>query len=55
MENKDRFQLQLILPYKQQAMDHPEIRRQLDRGFRIAQIQRVSDREVLVTFETEPA
>ena len=54
MEKQDRFQLHLILPYKHQAMDHPEIRRQLDQGFRIAQIQRVTDREVLVTFEAQP-
>jgi len=55
MEKPDRFQLHLVLPYKHQPMDHPEIRRQLAQGFRIAQIQRVTDREVLVTFETQPA
>jgi len=54
MEKPDRFQLHLVLPYKHQAMEHPEIRRQLDQGFRIAQIQRVTDREVLVTFEAQP-
>jgi hypothetical protein len=51
MENPDRFQLQFVLPYKQQPMDHPEIRRRLEQGFRIAVLQRVSDREVLVTFQ----
>lgn len=55
MENAARVQLQFVLPYKQQAMDHPDIQRQLNQGFRIAQIQRVSDREVLVTFEGKPA
>jgi hypothetical protein len=50
MEKQDRFQLHLVLPSNQQAGEHPEIRRQLERGFLIAEIQRVSDREVLVTF-----
>jgi hypothetical protein len=55
METDDRVQLQFVLPYTHQAMDHPEIRRQLNQGFRISQIQRISDREVLVTFETKRA
>ncbi|MCP3977777.1 MAG: hypothetical protein GY716_00405 [bacterium] len=45
----ERIQLHLVLPYKRQAADDPRIRRYLDQGYRIEQLQRVTDREALVT------
>lgn len=48
-ENTDRIQLHLVLPYKHEAATHPQIQAHLKRGYRIEQLQRVTDREVLVT------
>jgi len=47
-----RLQVQLQLPYGREPRNDERIRRQLDLGWRIAQLQRLSDQEVLVTFET---
>lgn len=47
--SRDELQLHLVLPYKFQAADHPRVRRYLEAGYRIRQLQRVSDREALVT------
>jgi hypothetical protein len=55
MENTDRVQLHLVLPYKHEARDHPRIRERLGQGYRIVQLQRVTDREVLVTLERAAA
>lgn len=44
-----RIQLHLVLPYKFQPRDEPRVRAYLDRGYRIVQLQRVSDRELLLT------
>ena len=49
METPDRIQLHLILPYKHQVGDDPQVKSHLDSGYRIVQLQRVTDREVLVT------
>jgi hypothetical protein len=49
MEDPDRFQLHLVLPSRQEAASHPRLRDYLARGFRIVQLQRVTDREVVVT------
>jgi hypothetical protein len=46
-----RLQLQLPLPYGREPRDDERVKRQLDLGWRIAQLQRLSDQEVLVTFE----
>jgi hypothetical protein len=46
-----RLQLQLPLPCSREPRDDERVRRQLDLGWRIAQLQRLSDQEVLVTFE----
>ena len=51
----ERVQLHLVHPYKLQPRDHPAVRRYLDRGFRIEMLQRVSDREVLITLAPAPA
>jgi len=49
-ENKDeRVQLHLVLPYKFEPRRDRRVKSYLDRGFRIRQLQRVSDREVLIT------
>ncbi len=45
----DRIQLHLVLPYKHEAASHPRIKAHLEGGYRIEQLQRVTDREVLVT------
>jgi len=47
--NADRIQLHLVLPYKFEPRADQRIRRYLDRGYRIEQLQRVTDREALVT------
>jgi len=49
------LQLQLDLSYKTQPRDHPRLRAYLERGYRIAHFQRISDGEALVTLELEPA
>ena len=51
-ENTKRVQLHLTLLYKHQPRDHPRIREYLDRGFRITQLQRVTDHEVIVTLQS---
>jgi hypothetical protein len=43
------IQLQLVLPFKFQPREDPRIRRMLELGWRVHALQRVSDREVLVT------
>lgn len=45
----ERVQLHLVLPYKIEARRDPRVRDYLERGYRIETIQRVTDREVLVT------
>jgi len=50
-----RLQLQIPLPYARPLSDDTRIRSQLDLGWRIAQVQRLSDQEVLVTFESTSA
>jgi hypothetical protein len=50
-----RLQLQIPLPYARPLRDDARVRSQLDLGWRIAQVQRLSDQEVLVTFESTSA
>ena len=50
-----RVQIQFLLPSGREPRDDERIRRQLDLGWRIAQLQRLSDQEVLVTFEAPSA
>ena len=49
-----RIQLHLVLPYKDEVASHPQIKAHLEDGYRIEQLQRVTDREVLVTLATGP-
>jgi hypothetical protein len=44
-----------VLPYKFQPTDEPRVKSLLDRGYRIVQLQRVTDREVIVTLTNQPA
>ncbi len=50
-EAGERIQLHLVLPHNHEACDHPRIKAHLDEGYRIVQLQRVTDREVLVTLQ----
>ena len=45
----ETIQLHLVLPYKFEPTDEPRVSRLLDRGYRIVQFQRVTDREALIT------
>jgi hypothetical protein len=50
----DKVQLHLVLPYKFQPTDEPRVKNLLDRGYRILDLQRVTDREVIVTLTNQP-
>ena len=50
----DKIQLHLVLPYKFQPTDEPQVKNLLDRGYRILDLQRVTDREVIVTLTNQP-
>ena len=47
--DRERIQLHLVLPYKFDPAEDPRIRRYLDRGYRVEQLQRLTDREAVVT------
>ena len=49
MDRPEQLQLHLALPYRQQPRDHPRIRALLEDGYVIAELHRISDKEVLVT------
>lgn len=51
MNQPKRIQLHVVLPFKHEAHEHPQIKGYLDGGWRIVQLQRVTDREALVTLE----
>ncbi len=42
-------QLHLVLPYKFEAREDRRVREWLDRGYRIVHLQRITDREAMVT------
>jgi len=55
-DNRPRVQLHLVLPYKADPVEHDNVRSYLDRGYRIEQFQRITDREALVTLSVhEPS
>ena len=54
-EQNDKIQLHLVLPYKFQPTEEPRVKNLLDRGYRIVQLQRVTDREVVITLTNRPA
>jgi hypothetical protein len=45
----EKIQLHLVQPYKIEVRDNRTVRRYLQRGYRIVDLQRVTDHEVLVT------
>ena len=49
MDQKRRIQLHLVLPYKFEPRENGRVREYLAQGYRIEQLQRISDREALVT------
>jgi hypothetical protein len=49
MSAQSKVQLHLGLPYKAQPADDPRVRSYLDQGWRVVHVQRVNDREALVT------
>lgn len=54
MDRPTRLQLHLTLPYKFEAREDPRVQRYLAEGYRIAQLQRLTDREALITLERPP-
>ena len=48
-DDRPRVQLHLVLPYKVDPIEHNQIKTYLDRGYRIEQFQRITDREAVVT------
>ncbi len=48
-QSGDLIQIQLEHPYSVEIRDNARVKRYLEAGRRIANLQRVSDREVLVT------
>ena len=51
MASPKRIQLQLQLPYKREVREDEVVRGYLDRGYRILELQRLSDQEAMVTLE----
>ena len=55
-DERPRVQLHLVLPYKADPIEHNRVRAYLDRGYRIEQLQRITDREAIVTLgRVEPS
>jgi len=48
-----RVQVQFPLPYTRDAGDDERVRAYLSQGWRIAQLQRLSDQEAVITFEID--
>lgn len=51
----DLIQLHLVHPYTREIRDNARVQRYLDGGYRIQHLQRVTDREVLVTLTRSPS
>ena len=50
-----RLQLHIALPYKQEPKVHPRISRLLAEGWKVSGLQRLTDRDALVTLERAPS
>ena len=48
-EKADRVQLHLVLAYKFEPRQHHRVRAYLEQGYVVEQMQRISDREAIVT------
>ncbi len=53
-DQNDKIQLHLVLPYKFQPTEERRVKDLLDRGYRILDLQRLTDREVIVTLTNQP-
>lgn len=51
MEPEKRVQLHLSLPYKLEPGRHPRVAKLLGQGYKVAQLQRLTDRDAIVTLE----
>ena len=51
LTDMNKTQLQFELPYNIEPREHRSIRKYLDQGWSISDLQRLSDREALITFE----
>ena len=51
MSEKKRIQIQLELPFGRTLDTDERVVKQMELGWRVASLQRLSDQEVLVTFE----
>ena len=49
MESRQRIQLQIPLPYKAEPKSDPQVGRLIEAGYTIAQLQRLTDGEALIT------
>jgi len=54
VDRPKKLQLHVVLPYKFEPREHPRIRRYLDLGWRVAALQRLTDRDAIVTL-VQPA
>jgi hypothetical protein len=56
MPASDRVQLHVALPYKKEPGHDPKVSRYLSMGYRVEELQRLTDRDALVTLvrEAEP-
>ena len=50
-----RVQLHVSLAYKQEPKVHPKVSRMLAEGWKVAGVQRLTDRDALVTLERAPS
>jgi hypothetical protein len=55
VDRPKKLQLHVVLPYKFEPGEHPRIRRYLDLGWRIQALQRLTDRDAIVTLVQAPA
>jgi len=55
LEVASPVQLHLKLPFKKQPGEHPRVRDLLQKGYRIVQLQRITDQEVVITLTLGPA
>lgn len=54
-EGPARVELHLDLPYKKEPREDPRVRAWLERGYRIALLQRLTDRDAILLLERPPA
>ena len=54
MPASDRIQLHVPLPYRREPSHDPKVARYLSMGYRLEELQRLTDRDALVTLVREP-